>query len=560
MSGLPATWWQDLAPISLAESETGADGLTRSWVMLMPERTYATSRYGKLNFSEPELRQYKASFDAKARGIEIALDADHQAPNQNKTQAYGWLERVELGGDIGRKPGLWGLVRWTPLGLSDVKNQIYRYISAEIQPGKWKNEVTNQTHSHVLFGATLTNRPVLKDIEPVTLADVSTAAWGTVEKTKLPNACFLDPKNRRLPVYEGAGPVVNGKYSKRGKLNINGVKAALAAIHGARSGTAMTGLPSGLAGKLQGWLDDYAASDGGSDGGDTKAAEVGRVGVMSTAGTADDQEFEDDEEESGDELLADDPDQDGDDDSADSGDDFDIASDTHGAMDTSGHTHGQYGKHSHSDDGDHSDAPMKGGKGSKQMSEGRVTLAEHLKLVEEVKQLRRANYEKDVSTVLGGWEAGKQQFSESKGKRPNGEAAKGIATTKPVRVVLSRPAMQQAKKVMLAEWFADLEEEQRAEIGRAIELAATGAVDLSVRGGANDTERVKTTKLSVVQPSGDEKSRTLSEVAAELAEAAGDDFEDLREVQQQRSPEGNEARLKVEKYYRLAKRQVERGA
>lgn len=65
---------------------------------------------------------------------------------------------------------------------------------------------------------------------------LSNTAWSSVDKSKLPDSCFLDPKGRRYPVREGAGALVDGRYTKCGNYNRSGLLAAWAAVQGARSG------------------------------------------------------------------------------------------------------------------------------------------------------------------------------------------------------------------------------------------------------------------------------------------------------------------------------------
>ncbi len=88
-------------------------------------------------------------------------------------------------------------------------------------------------------------------------AEISTADWSAVDKTKLPATCFLvvgDPTKKstwKLPVYEGAGEIgEDGMYAKRGPLNANAVRAARAAIMGARTGEMMQGVPASAKAKL----------------------------------------------------------------------------------------------------------------------------------------------------------------------------------------------------------------------------------------------------------------------------------------------------------------------
>jgi len=91
------------------------------------------------------------------------------------------------------------------------------------------------------------------------MAAISSKSWGLVNKSKLPKVCFLwiegDGKTKdqwHLPVYEGAGGInpKTGMYRKRGPLNRNAVKAAWAAIHGARTGKSMR-VPSAVRTKLE---------------------------------------------------------------------------------------------------------------------------------------------------------------------------------------------------------------------------------------------------------------------------------------------------------------------
>lgn len=81
---------------------------------------------------------------------------------------------------------------------------------------------------------------------------ISDKAWGPVDESKLPRACFLWvgganekqknlKKNWHLPVYEGTGGInpTTGMYRQRGALNRNAVKAAYAGARGARQGKPM---------------------------------------------------------------------------------------------------------------------------------------------------------------------------------------------------------------------------------------------------------------------------------------------------------------------------------
>jgi len=76
---------------------------------------------------------------------------------------------------------------------------------------------------------------------------VSYKPWGKVIKSRLPAACFLvvgDPQKKttwKLPYREGAGGIdpKTKMYRKAGPINYHGVRAAIAAIAGARTGKPM---------------------------------------------------------------------------------------------------------------------------------------------------------------------------------------------------------------------------------------------------------------------------------------------------------------------------------
>lgn len=407
--------WPDLLQRVYRLDDAGRDGFTRSWIMMFPIGTFNHPEYGTLNFSQARLSDIKRNFDRRVRKIDIALDSNH-----DQDRATGWVEQLQFA-DAGHTPdgkpvlgdtpaGLWALVRWTPLGLQLLRDQEYRYFSPEFGP--WPDPETGQKYANVLLGGGLTNRPFLKAMPAIMLAElaeVSRKPWGGINKSKLPRSCFLipgDPDDKeswKLPVYEGAGPMdADGHYTKRGPLNINGVRAALQAIGGSRTGTPMSGVNGGVRAKLQRWMKMYGASSGGDGGGgdggstasegrmtagDRKAlrqwvnassrnTRQGRNMAVELDGystrvahrrrtdveDAPDGAYNLDDDGSDDDSynFAD-----GDDDTT-SGDGsnkrelgFDGMSDRHPAMTCKEHTHGKYGPHGHDGDADHSDAPLK---------------------------------------------------------------------------------------------------------------------------------------------------------------------------------------------------------
>jgi len=166
-----------LSAILLDDLQQSGDA-SRSWIMLLPEGEYEHPK-GTLKLNRQMLSEVKKNFDHRVRGVDIALDYDHKA-SDGDSKAFGWIENIAFY-EPGHAPlksqpqgsypaGLWALVRWTTIGLNAVRDEIYRYISAEYRP-EWTNPVTKKTHRNVLVGATLTNRPFMNQMPAVQLSD-----------------------------------------------------------------------------------------------------------------------------------------------------------------------------------------------------------------------------------------------------------------------------------------------------------------------------------------------------------------------------------------------------
>jgi phage I-like protein len=545
--------WQR-GQISLGE--LSSDGFHRSWIMMFAQGRYEHPQYGELDFSRERLARIKANFDQRVRKIDLALDSNH-----DQNQATGWVEQMELreAQPDGAPAGLWGLVRWTPLGVQLLTDQVYRYFSPEFVDS-WTDPQTGQTFEDVQLGGGLTNRPFLKELTPVQLAEkdgVSRKPWGQVKKSMLPRSAFLDqgePGKKstwRLPVYEGAGPLdSDGCYTKRGPLNINGVRAALAALGGAHTGTAMTGVPAGVRQKLQRWVAQYGGSSADSATESKQAGEVAGMAVKrktpkdpkdlkalankpSAEGAAeddsedaadggDDEDAEqlddsDDGEEDAEGAVEDDSE-----DAADGGDDEDAedenaavaaTSNTHGAF-AGRHRHGKFGMHTHASDGDHSDAPLKqvkqtpkgAGKG-KQMSEERRD-GEVKALTEQVAALQKQLHEQTVDKQLSEWGGATFTLAE--------KTAEGKTAKRSGRVGLSKAFREKYRAFALAEGF-QMGEARFAKVNELLSLLLSdGLVDLSVRSLGSYEQEERTVFVQTGDPAAE--SRRLSERTHELAQ------------------------------------------
>ncbi len=147
-----------LDSISLADAD---DGTATSWIHAMPIGEYQHPLYGKMSFTSERVSRFAQGVLSKIRGIDIAIDYAHR----NDEEAAGWVQAADA-----RSSGLWLLVQWTKDAANSIKEGKFRYFSPEFAD-QW-TDASGTKHSDVLIGGGLTNRPFLKDLLPVNLAEV----------------------------------------------------------------------------------------------------------------------------------------------------------------------------------------------------------------------------------------------------------------------------------------------------------------------------------------------------------------------------------------------------
>ena len=121
--------------------------------------TFFSDENGKLNITKDMLQNMVKNFSERVRGVDLAIDYKHEADDV----AAGWIKRLYLLND---DKELWATVKWTPKGSRILADKEFRYLSADFHLD-FKHNETKKTHGPTLFGAGLTNRPVIKDMEPV---------------------------------------------------------------------------------------------------------------------------------------------------------------------------------------------------------------------------------------------------------------------------------------------------------------------------------------------------------------------------------------------------------
>lgn len=113
------------------------------------------------------LRRIVENFERRVRGVDVPVDLEHDPT----TGAAGWVRALKIAPSSAnpQRQALWARVEWTPLGRELVGSGQYRYISAEF--GTYRDPETGQEYQDVLYAITLTNRPFVKGLRPVSLED-----------------------------------------------------------------------------------------------------------------------------------------------------------------------------------------------------------------------------------------------------------------------------------------------------------------------------------------------------------------------------------------------------
>ncbi|MBF0315600.1 MAG: hypothetical protein HQK52_19425 [Oligoflexia bacterium] len=105
------------------------------------------------------LKSMVDNFKINSRGIDLGIDVSHRPEDGY----IAWITELSLE-DNGNE--LWAVVRWTQPGKDLVKNKTFRYVSADFNYNYRDNESLKE-FGPTLNGAALTNRPFVKNMEPI---------------------------------------------------------------------------------------------------------------------------------------------------------------------------------------------------------------------------------------------------------------------------------------------------------------------------------------------------------------------------------------------------------
>lgn len=138
-------------------------------VQLLREGRYDHPRYGRIVITKENLESLKKNFDANVRGQEVSIDYTHDNENGESPAAF-WIKSLEVRkNNDGNGHGLFAKGEFTPKGEKKIAEKEYKYSSADFvidyvgQDGKH--------YPYVLRGGTLTNRPFIKNMNPIKLSE-----------------------------------------------------------------------------------------------------------------------------------------------------------------------------------------------------------------------------------------------------------------------------------------------------------------------------------------------------------------------------------------------------
>lgn len=146
--------------LSSLASDPSADR-RRQTVTLTRTGEFSDPRYGQFSITKEMLQSMVRNFTAKVVGTDIFIDVSHQPADG----AAASILSLAVDGNRLRAE-----VEFTDFGIDAIKKRGFRYLSAEYHEDFRDNEKQSR-HGCTLLGAGLTNRPVIKRLDPIQLSE-----------------------------------------------------------------------------------------------------------------------------------------------------------------------------------------------------------------------------------------------------------------------------------------------------------------------------------------------------------------------------------------------------
>lgn len=151
-----ASFRSELSAITLDE------GSNTSWIMALKAGTFQHPIFGEIAVDAARMARFADNANQQVLGKQLDIDYDHK---KRRDDAAGWVQATAA-----RSDGIWYQVEWTPEAVKKIQAKEYKYFSAEFAD-EWTHPETGRTHSDVLMGGGLTNRPFIKGMVPVNLSE-----------------------------------------------------------------------------------------------------------------------------------------------------------------------------------------------------------------------------------------------------------------------------------------------------------------------------------------------------------------------------------------------------
>lgn len=137
------------------------DGGRTSTVQILRTGSWNHPTYGTFSVSFGDLDEFVANFKANVRGVDLAVDVNHDPEHR----AIGWFRDVYREGEA-----LFAVVEWTDEGLEKINSKEFRYFSPELF-FSYRDEESGADLRNVLIGGGITNRPFFKGMKALKMSE-----------------------------------------------------------------------------------------------------------------------------------------------------------------------------------------------------------------------------------------------------------------------------------------------------------------------------------------------------------------------------------------------------
>ena len=152
-------------------------------VQLLRDGDYVHPVYGRMIITESILQKMKLNFENNVRGCEVSIDYTHDNDSGESPAAF-WIKSLIIKSNKdGKGKGLFAIGEFTPMGEKKISEKEYKYSSADFRIDYVDQH--GKHHPYVLCGGTLTNRPFIKNMNPIKLSEKNYKEARSMNKDEL---------------------------------------------------------------------------------------------------------------------------------------------------------------------------------------------------------------------------------------------------------------------------------------------------------------------------------------------------------------------------------------